>query len=67
MFQMLIEVGGVEYLVNARDDQAYFYDINAVSNFVANAPEVVGFDPFPWAVVRNRAAPAVRYGCIQIG
>ena len=42
-----IEVGGVEYLVNERDGQAYYYDINALSNFVANAPQVVGFDPFP--------------------
>ena len=42
-----IEVGGVEYLVNDRDGQVYFYDINALSNFVANAPKVVGFDPFP--------------------
>jgi hypothetical protein len=42
-----IEVGGVEYLVNARDGQVYYYDINALSNFVANAPQVVGFDPFP--------------------
>jgi glutathione synthase/RimK-type ligase-like ATP-grasp enzyme len=42
-----IEVGGVEYLVNERDGQVYYYDINALSNFVANAPQVVGFDPFP--------------------
>ncbi|HBY95210.1 MAG TPA: hypothetical protein DEP84_14860 [Chloroflexi bacterium] len=42
-----IEVGGVEYLVNTRDGQVYYYDINALSNFVANAPEVIGFDPFP--------------------
>lgn len=42
-----IEVGGVEYLVNARDGQAYYYDINVMSNFVADAPQVVGFDPFP--------------------
>jgi hypothetical protein len=42
-----IEVGGVEYLVNARDEQVYFYDINALSNFVADAPNVVGFDPIP--------------------
>jgi hypothetical protein len=41
-----IEVGGVEYLINARDGRPYFYDVNALSNFVANAPEVVGFDPF---------------------
>ena len=42
-----IEVGGVEYLVNDRDGEVYFYDINALSNFVADAPNVVGFDPFP--------------------
>ncbi len=42
-----IEVGGVEYLVNARDREVYYYDINALSNFVADAPKVVGFDPFP--------------------
>lgn len=42
-----IEVGGVEYLVNSRDGRIYYYDINALSNFVANAPDVVGFDPFP--------------------
>jgi ribosomal protein S6-L-glutamate ligase RimK-like protein len=41
-----IEVGGVEYLVNARDGQVYYYDVNALSNFVADAPRVVGFDPF---------------------
>ena len=41
-----IEVGGVEYLVNARDGQVYYYDMNALSNFVANAPQVIGFDPF---------------------
>ncbi len=42
-----LDVGGVEYLVNARDGEVYFYDINALSNFVADAPNVVGFDPFP--------------------
>ncbi|HEX7038973.1 MAG TPA: hypothetical protein VF202_02545 [Trueperaceae bacterium] len=42
-----IEVGGVEYLVNDRDGEVYYYDVNALSNFVANAPDVVGFDPFP--------------------
>ena len=41
-----IEVGGVEYLVDARDGRLYYYDINALSNFVADAPRVVGFDPF---------------------
>ena len=47
-----IDVGGVEYLHDARDGQdgqdgqRYYYDINALSNFVADAPRVVGFDPF---------------------
>lgn len=42
-----IEVGGVEYLINDRDGQVYFFDINALSNFVADAVNVVGFDPVP--------------------
>lgn len=25
---------------------AELYDVNALSNFVANAPDVIGFDPF---------------------
>ena len=41
-----IEVGGVESIVDDRDGQLYYYDINALSNFVADAPRVVGFDPF---------------------
>ncbi len=41
-----VEVGGVEYMIDERDGQLYFYDINALSNFVADAPNVVGFDPF---------------------
>jgi len=41
-----IEVGGVEYLIDARDGAVYYYDVNALSNFVADAPRVVGFDPF---------------------
>lgn len=41
-----IEIGGVEYLVDDRDGRRYYYDINALSNFVADAPRVLGFDPF---------------------
>ncbi len=41
-----VEVGGVEYLTDARDGRLYFYDVNALSNFVADGPRVVGFDPF---------------------
>jgi hypothetical protein len=42
-----IDVGGIEYLVGREDGRVYFYDVNATSNFVANAPAVLGFDPFP--------------------
>jgi hypothetical protein len=41
-----IEIGGVEYVVDERDGQRYYYDVNALSNFVADAPSVVGFDAF---------------------
>ncbi|HEV2749156.1 MAG TPA: hypothetical protein VGV12_01385 [Gemmatimonadales bacterium] len=41
-----IDVGGVEYLIDERDGRLHFYDINALSNFVADGPRVVGFDPF---------------------
>jgi len=40
-----IEVGGVEYIIDRRDGRLYYYDINALSNFVADGPRVVGFDP----------------------
>lgn len=45
MLEAGIEIGGVEFLVDDRDGQRYYYDINALSNFVADAPRVVGFDP----------------------
>jgi hypothetical protein len=41
-----IEIGGVEFIVDDRDGQRYYYDINALSNFVADAPRVVGLEPF---------------------
>ncbi|PYJ42288.1 MAG: hypothetical protein DME86_05790 [Verrucomicrobia bacterium] len=40
-----IEVGSVEYIVDDRDGRVVYYDINALSNFVANAPQILGFDP----------------------
>ena len=40
-----LDVGGIEVLVDDRDGQYYFYDVNALSNFVADARNVVGFDP----------------------
>jgi len=40
-----LDVGGIEYLESERDGRLYFYDINALSNFVADPVRVVGFDP----------------------
>jgi hypothetical protein len=39
-------VGGIEYMTDDRDGSLVYYDVNALSNFVADAPNVVGFDPF---------------------
>jgi hypothetical protein len=59
-----MDLGGVEYLVNGRTGRPVFYDVNALSNFVANAPEVVGFDPFVQLVdlIVERAARAEASG-----
>jgi len=43
-----LDVGGIEYLIDDDDGQVYFYDVNALSNFVSDAESIVGFDP--WAV-----------------
>ncbi|MFN3724677.1 MAG: RimK family alpha-L-glutamate ligase [Allosphingosinicella sp.] len=40
-----IEMGGVELLIDDRDGSPLFYDINALSNFVANPLDVLGWDP----------------------
>lgn len=40
-----IDVGGIESMVDERDGTRVYYDVNALSNFVADAPRVVGFDP----------------------
>ncbi|HKG15708.1 MAG TPA: hypothetical protein VKB12_20475 [Pyrinomonadaceae bacterium] len=40
-----LDLGGVEYITDDRDGRSLYYDINALSNFVADAPRVVGFDP----------------------
>lgn len=41
-----IDVGGIEYMIDDRDGSLAYYDVNALSNFVADAKNVVGFDPF---------------------
>jgi glutathione synthase/RimK-type ligase-like ATP-grasp enzyme len=40
-----IDVGGIEYIIDDRDGEVYYYDVNALSNFVADAVNVVGFNP----------------------
>lgn len=40
-----LDAGGIEYLIDDRDGQACFYGINALSNFVPDAVNIVGFDP----------------------
>ena len=42
---MKLDVGGVEVMIDDRDGVARFYDINALSNFVAKPLEVLGWDP----------------------
>lgn len=53
-----IDVGGIEYIIDDRDGKLLYYDINALSNFVADAPRVLGFDPHVLLVdyLENRAA-----------
>ncbi len=41
-----INVGGIEYIVDDRNGDILYYDINALSNFIADAENVIGFDPF---------------------
>src|SRR4051794_26624845 len=53
-----LDVGGVEYLVDDRDGIARFYDINALSNFVANPLDVLGWDPHERLVDRLEAVIA---------
>lgn len=40
-----IDVGGIEYIVDDRDGEVLYYDVNALSNFVADAVNVIGFNP----------------------
>lgn len=41
-----IDVGGIEYMIDDRTGEALFYDINALSNFVADAENIIGFNPY---------------------
>jgi hypothetical protein len=41
-----VEVGGIEYVVDDRTGQQLYYDVNALSNFVADPVRVIGFNPY---------------------
>jgi len=41
-----IDVGGVESVIDDRDGRLLYYDINALSNFVADPERVIGFNPY---------------------
>jgi glutathione synthase/RimK-type ligase-like ATP-grasp enzyme len=53
-----LDVGGVEYLIDDRDGVPRFYDINALSNFVANPLDVLGWDPHERLIDHLEAAIA---------
>lgn len=59
-----LDVGGIEYLIDDRDGARYYYDINALSNFVADAKTVIGFDPFARLVdyLAERSASSLLVG-----
>lgn len=40
-----LDVGGIEYMVDDRDGRPKYYDLNALSNFVARPLDVLGWDP----------------------
>jgi hypothetical protein len=41
-----IDVGGIEYVIDDRDGRLLYYDINALSNFVADPERMIGFNPY---------------------
>jgi hypothetical protein len=41
-----VEVGGIEYVMDDRTGRQLYYDVNALSNFVADPVRVVGFNPY---------------------
>jgi predicted ATP-grasp superfamily ATP-dependent carboligase len=67
-----IDVGGVEYIIDDRDGSLLYYDINALSNFVADATRVIGFDPHARLVdflekEANKCATATGYRFSAVG
>ncbi|WP_157176854.1 ATP-grasp domain-containing protein [Sphingomonas prati] len=61
-----MDVGGVEVMIDDRDGTPRFYDVNALSNFVADPVAVIGFDPhdrlIDWLADRIVEAQAEGFG-----
>jgi hypothetical protein len=57
-----LDVGGIEVMIDDRDGTPRFYDINALSNFVADPVTVLGWDPHErlvdWLETVNREQAA---------
>jgi len=41
-----VEVGGLEYVIDDQTGRQLYYDVNALSNFVADPVRIVGFNPY---------------------
>ncbi len=53
-----LDLGGIEVMIDDRDGSARFYDINALSNFVARPLDILGWDPHEQLVDYLEAAIA---------
>ena len=51
-------------MIDDRDGRLVYYDINALSNFVADAVNVVGFDPFARLVDYLEASGSVSQSAV---
>lgn len=58
-----VDVGAVEYVVSAVNDEVYYCNIIALSNFVANPEQTIGFDPHVLLVdyIEDRLKPAYEF------
>jgi hypothetical protein len=61
-----LDIGGIEYLIDDRDGKHYFYDINALSNFVADPENVIGFNPWTNFVDYIEGRVATRSPSVQV-
>jgi predicted ATP-grasp superfamily ATP-dependent carboligase len=61
-----IDVGGIEYIIDDRDGEILYYDVNALSNFVADAVNVIGFNPHEKLVDYLEARAGVKKGAAAL-